>query len=330
MMVVVHHVLHQSPGFLAVWPTEALQAGVDLFFVISGFVMVYVTMKSERSPRQFLAMRAARIVPLYWVFTLLGAALLLVLPGLFRANSFSVRHVILSLLFIPHAIQDNGSWITTPIVKQGWTLIFEVFFYILFAFAMFISIRRRVPLAVLALVAIVALGQVMRSYNISLGSADFYLNAIVLEFAFGMLIATAALQGKLDSIKAPLAAFLVIGGFVLMFLCHGHRVIIYGLPAVAIVVGCLALENRFRIRMRLLQFLGDTSYSIYLVHIFPVAVLRAIWPLPMEGPASLLLFLTATLILVIFCSAISYYGIEKTSLRYLRPRIAGAHRQPHS
>lgn len=49
LMVVFHHVLHQSPGFLALWPTEAGQAGVDLFFVISGFVMVYVTHDRERS-----------------------------------------------------------------------------------------------------------------------------------------------------------------------------------------------------------------------------------------------------------------------------------------
>jgi peptidoglycan/LPS O-acetylase OafA/YrhL len=322
LMVVVHHVLHQSPGFLAVWPTEALQAGVDLFFVISGFVMVYVTVKSERSPLQFLAMRAARIVPLYWAFTLLAAALLLLLPQLFRSNEFSIRHVILSMLFLPHAVQVDGSWIYTPVVKQGWTLIFEVFFYVLFALAMFISIRRRVPLAVLALATIAVLGHAMRSQDISLGAAGFYFNDIILEFGFGMLIAAVAIKGKLDSINTVFAVFLVIGGFLMMFMFDGNRAVIFGLPAVAIVIGSLAFENRHPIRMRPLQFFGDTSYSIYLVHIFPIAVLRAIWPVPMDGPKSLLLFLAATLVLVIGFSAISYYGIERTSLRYLRPRMA--------
>lgn len=319
LMVVVHHVIHQSPGFLSLWPTEAWQAGVDLFFVISGFVMVYVTSKRERSAAQFLAMRAARIVPVYWFFTLGAAALMFFLPKLYNSNELTVKHVVLSLLFIPHT---SGRADLSPLVKQGWTLNYEVFFYILFALAMAASVRHRTALSVATLVAFSAAGHVMGLTGISLGTLTFYFQDIILEFAFGMLIATAFLNGKLDRIKAPLAAALVVAGFIAMFALQSDeltkRAVIYGLPAAAIVVGALAFEQRVPVRLPFLQSVGDASYSIYLVHIFPIAILRAVWPLPMEGIASLLLFLLATVTIVLVLGRLSYSLVEQRSLRYLR------------
>ena len=328
LMVVFHHVLHQSPGFLALWPTEAGQAGVDLFFVISGFVMVYVTNDRERSPQQFLAMRAARIIPVYWFYTLAAACLMFLLPQLFRANELTVRHLVLSLLFIPHRITKTA--FLDPIVKQGWTLNYEVFFYVLFAIAMAVSVRRRVALAASVLVVFAAIGFSMRFTDFSLGAAGFYFHNIVLEFAFGMLIAIAFLQGKLKSLGAPLGVALVVAGFVALFAldafyAESRRAFVYGIPAAAIVVGALAFESRSRaLRLPFLQFTGDASYSIYLVHIFPVAILRALWPhgpLPMHAAVSFVLFLLLSVALVIGLAAVSYYAVERTSLKYLRKRI---------
>jgi peptidoglycan/LPS O-acetylase OafA/YrhL len=328
LMVVFHHVLHQSTGFLAVWPTEAGQAGVDLFFVISGFVMVYVTNERERSPQQFLAMRAARIVPVYWFYTLAAAALMFVLPQLFRSNELTFKHVLLSMLFIPH--ESGIALDLSPVVKQGWTLNFEVFFYTLFAIAMAISVRRRVTLAVSALVVIAAAGYWLRFTGVSIGATGFYFNDIILEFAFGMLIARAFFQGKLESVCAALGVTLVVSGFAAIFVLdswytHSMRAFVYGLPAAAVVIGALAFERRSRaLRIPFLQFAGDASYSIYLVHIFPVAVMRALWPhgpLPMQGAVSFLLFLALCLAFVIALGAASYYAVERRSLKYLRKKI---------
>jgi len=328
LMVVFHHVIHQSPGFLAVWPTEAGQAGVDLFFVISGFVMVYVTHDRERSPQQFLAMRGARIVPVYWFYTMAAAALMFSLPQLFRSNELTAKHVLLSMLFVPHetGVGDDFS----PIVKQGWTLNLEVFFYILFAIAMAISAHRRVMLAASALITLALVGYWMRFTGVSFGAAGFYFNDIILEFAFGMLIAKAFLRGKLDTLCAGLGLGLVLLGFAAIFLLDSFytassRAFVYGLPAVVVVIGALAFEGRSRaMSIPFLQFTGDASYSIYLVHIFPVAVMRALWPhgpLPMGGPISLLIFLVMCLGLVVALGAVSYYAVERTSLRYLRKKI---------
>ncbi len=326
-MVVFHHVLDQSDGFRAILPTQAGQAGVDLFFVISGFVMVYVTVDRERSASQFLAMRAARIIPVYWFYTLAAALLMLLIPSIFRANELSVRHVVLSLLFVPHETASAG---VSPIIKQGWTLNYEVFFYVLFAIAMAFSARRRVSYAVGVLVVFAVVGYWMLFAGISLGTADFYFQNIVLEFAFGMLIAQAFLNGLLERLRSSFGAVVAVAGFVAMFALDpiytaANRSLVYGLPAAAIVVGALAFEGGVRsIRVPLLQFAGDASYSIYLVHGFPVALLRTLWrhgPLPMAGAPSLLLFLFIALLMVMLLGAMSYYAIERTSLKYLRRLI---------
>jgi exopolysaccharide production protein ExoZ len=318
LMVVVHHVLHQSSGFLSVWPTEAWQAGVDLFFVISGFVMVYVTSQRERSARQFLAMRAARIVPVYWFFTLMAAGLIFVAPDLYRSNELSFRHVLLSLLFVPHG--SSG-----PMIKQGWTLNYEVFFYVLFAAAMAISVRRRTILAVATLVIFAAAGQWMQIKQIHLGALQFYFQDIILEFAFGMLIATSFLRRRLDSLNASFAAALVVAGFLAMFILAPdqpeNRALVYGLPAAFIVIGALAFEQRVPLRLRFLQNIGDASYSIYLIHIFPIAVLRAVWPVPMQGPTSLGLFMLLSIAMAIALGRVSYSQIERRSLKFLRKVI---------
>lgn len=320
LMVVIHHVIHQSPGFLSIWPTEAWQAGVDLFFVISGFVMVYVTSKREQSATQFLAMRGARIVPVYWFFTLAAAALMFFVPQLARSNELTVKHVVLSMLFLPHKSGTTGD--LSPLVKQGWTLNYEMFFYVLFALAMAISLRRRTLLAVGALITLSAIGHALRMADIRPGALTFYLDDIILEFALGMLIATAYLGGKLSLIRTPLAVALVGIGFVAMFALQtddlSKRALVYGLPAAAIVIGALAFEEHVPLRLRLLPYIGDASYSIYLVHIFPIALLRAVWPLPMDGWFSLAAFMLTTFAVTIALGRLSYTLVEQPSLKLLR------------
>lgn len=327
LMIVVHHVQDQSPGFKAIWPTQAWQSGVDLFFVISGFVMVYVTHDRERSAQQFLAMRAARIIPVYWFYTLAAALLMFLMPQLFRSNELTVRHIVLSLLFIPH---QTGNDSISPIVKQGWTLNYEVFFYILFAIAIYVSARRRVSLAVGALLGIVLTGYWMQHSDLSLGTADFYFHNILLEFAFGMVIAWVFLHGGFDAMGPKTGILLAVSGFASLFLLDpfytsSTRALVYGVPAAAIVVGMLVFEIRSRpLRFRVLQFAGDASYSIYLVHGFPIAALRALWthgPLPMSGIVSFVLFLAVSSALAVAMGALSYYTVERTSLKFLRKRV---------
>ncbi|MBI5340275.1 MAG: acyltransferase [Mycolicibacterium rufum] len=327
LMVVFHHVQDQSIGFRELANTSAGQAGVDLFFVISGFVMVYVTHQRERSSPQFLAMRAIRIIPVYWFYTIGAALLMAIAPRLFRSNELSLRHVLYSLLFLPH---QSGEDSISPIVKQGWTLNYEVFFYSLFAIAIALSARRRVSITAGFLCLLVTVGFYLEFSGRTLGTADFYFNNIILEFAFGMLIGRAYLMGAFGKVHSMVGIALVLIGFaglVLLdpFLTYSNRALTYGVPSALIVMGVLALESRYRtFRLPGLQLAGDASYSIYLVHGFPVAALRAVWGhlgLSMHGALNFTLFLFSSFVIVIFCGLISYYAVERTTLRFLRPRI---------
>lgn len=105
-------------------------AGVDLFFVISGFIMAKIAFENPVEPLSFMRRRLARIVPLYWVATALVFAIALAAPQLAGNVKPDWLHLAHSLLFLPYG--SNGD-ITAPILVVGWTLNFEMFFYVLVA-----------------------------------------------------------------------------------------------------------------------------------------------------------------------------------------------------
>src|SRR5215467_252489 len=119
-------------GLASAWPPAALANlagfGVDLFFVISGFIMVYSTDQlfgTAHGPMEFLKRRLLRIVPLYWIVTSLYLALTLLIPEF--AKGYPAGFLIASYLFIPAARPDG---VIEPLVGQGWTLNYEMLFYV--------------------------------------------------------------------------------------------------------------------------------------------------------------------------------------------------------
>ena len=131
MMVVWHHAREQLPGLKFFFPSEFGPSGVDLFFVISGFIMVATTTGPGR-PFNFIARRLIRVVPLYWLLTCTMVALAWKLPQLFRTIDLAPAHVLQSLLFIPH-YSPSFPGMAWPVLVPGWTLNFEMFFYAVFA-----------------------------------------------------------------------------------------------------------------------------------------------------------------------------------------------------
>lgn len=154
------------------------EAGVDVFFVISGFLMVAIT-TNETNPLKFVKNRIKRILPVYWIVT--TVMLLGVIFGLFPNARLDLWHVIASYLFLPAASPATGDiW---PLLVPGWTLNYEMAFYALFAIALLISNERnRVALLISALIAIAVVGLVFSPQAVA---TRFYSNQIVLEFAAG-------------------------------------------------------------------------------------------------------------------------------------------------
>lgn len=128
-MVVVYHLKPQLERMNAsLLPADWLSAGVDLFFVISGFIMWWTTSGIEITPGRFMLKRVHRIVPLYWAVTGFYVVVLLVAPRFMQTGALDPAHAIASFLFIPwqHPVLAPAY----PLVTPGWTLNYEMFFYV--------------------------------------------------------------------------------------------------------------------------------------------------------------------------------------------------------
>jgi exopolysaccharide production protein ExoZ len=244
---------------------EAGAAGVDVFFVISGFLMWTIGRRYDGAPVTFLAKRAGRIVPLYWLLTFALAALAVLVPPPFHGYGPipSVAHFFSSLFFVPEH--------DAPIIVAGWTLNFEVFFYLVFALSLLLAARTRL----LALTATFAtLFVVGRWLHPASPIAVLFTSPLLLEFLAGVWLGKAWTDGMRLPAWAGGAAVL-LGAIAIAevprlgIYPEPIRAYVWGPAALMIVAGALSLEPIFR--SRVLKFLGDASYSIYLVHVTVLA-----------------------------------------------------------
>ena len=111
--------------------------GVDIFFCISGFMIMFTT---EKSTKYFFRKRLVRILPLYYLMTLGTYLSLLLFPSMFQQTRHDFSYLVKSLLFIPF---DIGSGAIQPLVRIGWTINCEMLFYLLFFIAFHISMKYR-------------------------------------------------------------------------------------------------------------------------------------------------------------------------------------------
>lgn len=280
MLVVFYHVFPQIQrmGFPDSGP-EMLSYGVDIFFVISGFVMVYSTARHPgRGGMGFLRDRIVRIVPLYWALSLVMLAILLLVPAVAQSSFFDPRHIIASFLFIPwlHPVQHQY-W---PMLVPGWTLNYEMFFYLIFAIALGIAAPRRGLVVALAGAVLVGLTMVPLFMPMS-GVAAFYTRSQILEFGYGMVLGELFLRTDRSTSRAWWlaivvgAAGLVLSPLTRQLLTQGFAV---GVPALLIVLGALYVPLDLKGGWeRLARKLGDASYSIYLSHYIFMSALGQIW-----------------------------------------------------
>ncbi|WP_062234517.1 acyltransferase family protein [Aureimonas sp. N4] len=272
LMVVVFHafeMLERQTGFGNPFRVGAL--GVDVFFVISGFIIFVAADKSDAKPFDFMLKRLLRIAPLYWALTLLVAAIALFKPALLASTVFDLRHLVASLLFIP--MQHPKLDAIFPVLVPGWTLNYEMAFYFVMASALFAPrvIRPWIVMGVLG--AVVALGRLGAPIPV------FYADAIILEFALGIAIALVFRSGF--RIAAGTGVLLTLTGFALLIWLEPvdlSRFVKAGLPALLIVAGAaLGRRDAAKPAWRPLLLLGDASYSLYLTHALVLPVFGKLW-----------------------------------------------------
>ncbi|MEN2469119.1 acyltransferase [Burkholderia sp. GS2Y] len=253
------------------------QAGVDVFFVISGFIMSWVAPDEGRA---FFRKRLVRIVPLYWVTTLGIYPIAVLRPHWLNTTTAAPEYLVKSLLFVPY-VKENGHW--GPLNLNGWTLEYEMLFYLAVAASIGVA-RARYATALAAIVlaflcVAVAIGGTPGTVVHHLGQP------FVLEFGLGVVAHRVLHTGFVRRFAAPAWAFVAIGAVVAIPLSHAAlgtpqafaRVAIWGMPACILIVSLVALDRLgWTITNRIVASLGAASYSIYLIHPYVIGVAERI------------------------------------------------------
>ncbi|WP_338663475.1 acyltransferase [Pararoseomonas sp. SCSIO 73927] len=326
LMVVLYHARLQTDRLgLPLAGTDWLAGGVDVFFVISGLIMWVTTSLQPVRPAAFLWRRAVRVVPLYWVLTAMLVAVSLVAPSLLRTARFDPAHTLASFLFLPWPHPAMG--LPLPVLIPGWTLNYEMAFYLLFGLALLLPARARFWAVGAALALPVALAQLLPRPGLGLA---FYGSTVVLEFWLGMALGRLLLAGRMPGPGAS-AALLALG-FALLPLGWTlseplSRGLALGPPAALVVLGALGLEAAGRVPSRRGPLLlGDASYALYLCHGTVLAALAEAWRrLPMPGGmGGTLLFLLVAAGACIAAGLVLYWLVEMPLRRAMRGRAVRA------
>lgn len=238
--------------------------GVDLFFVISGFIICYSTEKDKRVG-VFIVKRATRLVPLYWILTLGVFTIALYMPTLLNQTKADTIGLIKSLLFIPYKM-PSGS--VVPTLALGWTLNYEVFFYALFAISLSIG-RNRIGVCITILLATAFFGAIYQGGNTAI---SFWTSPIIVEFIFGCLVFLLYKHYPSVIKRARLlwlpAAVIFLGQ--LFIDVPLDRVFKGGLPAALLLTSLLSWDPVKSKLNRFLLELGNASYSMYLIHFYVI------------------------------------------------------------
>ncbi|WP_298913799.1 acyltransferase [uncultured Algimonas sp.] len=321
-------------------PWDQGWAGVDLFFVISGFVMVWVAGERPAGPRiaaRFLFDRATRVYPLWWVFCAVMAGYFLWVYGQPAAPA-------------PAAATTAGpGWLTflrsmalwpqgqMPVLPVGWTLSYELAFYALFAALLWLPPRWR-PWALGLWGAVLALrwGWGAVAPGLPHDWLGTVLDPLCLEFLFG---AGVAYWLRRRALPAPAAIGALAAGTVLFAvamtvladtgsgLTQTARILHFGVPSALILLGAVGWERVGRARQPgWLLRIGDASYTLYLAHFILLLALKRAWIAAgwgeVTGPAAFAAFVLIGTALSVAASLLLYRALERPLLRLARAPLA--------
>ena len=326
LMVVIFHATQRSRAFGTDGVADfglAGAAGIDVFFVISGFVMWAVTERQPTSPVGFLARRAVRIIPLYWLCTLAMIPVLILVPQ--TGAEPTAWDIVRSFLFIPY---EGARGLAVPLLEQGWTLNLEAFFYALFAIGLILPAARRAGFILGVLAVLTTLGLIFHPPG---PAASTYTDPRLIEFGGGVVLARWWLAGLLVGRGLGAALTIVgVGGLIVAALFgptpDAWRPLAWGCPSIALVAGLVAIEASGGLpRLTVLHRIGDASFSIYLTHVFLLGtVRRAIGLITVGFPpmAAALAYVTASVAVSLCAGLMVWRWVEQpltNALRFKRP-----------
>jgi exopolysaccharide production protein ExoZ len=299
--------------------------GVDLFFVISGFVMFTVSRGRFQIPKhalRFIYHRVARIYPTYWVYSILVLIVFLLKPTWVNNSQGNQVNILSSFLLLPSE--------TLPLVMVGWTLIHEMYFYLIF-FIIFLLISERQ-----LFYAIFLWGICVVLLNLSLESSTPALalisHPLTFEFMGGCILASIYYKKE---IKIKNSILLILASLSLLSAIYGYlyynrvtgqiaplgwwRIVIFGIPALFMVSCITSAERNGFIMHTSLILIGDASFSLYLSHGLTMSVIGRMWSaFPSDNVLVNIIMMPILIILVLIVGFISYRVVELPLLRLTR------------
>lgn len=303
-------------------------AGVDLFFVISGFIMWSISRGKAQDPVGFLLRRAIRVVPPYWIAILVWVAITSILN--YDWITVTPSHVLQSMAFIPH-FSPTFSERIWPVLVPGWTLNYEMFFYLIFAGVLLVRPQQRMMTLCVLLCGFVAVGAFLMP---SQAWAITYSSPLLLEFLGGCLVAELWKQWP-GSVGRNIV-LLVLGCALFAYFGPGvddtdllQRAVFFGGPALLITAGAVGLSAHIP-HIPWLERLGDASYAIYLFHLFLLVPLGEIWiRIPqLHTPFTALGFILCSLILICLMGLSLYRYVEQPLQKLLTTLFLTRRRDP--
>lgn len=314
-MVVYHHYMQSFYNFnhestLGYLFSKYGNFGVDIFFVLSGFVMYLSARSSKANGWEFFINRAFRVIPAYWFYTLLLIAFIALFPTELSYTDYTIKTLLASLFFIPH--ENPAGLGIFPLLTVGWSLNFEMMFYLILSVSLLLS--KKHALAMCAFVVLVCpliwpesypFGRVLSSFSMYEFFAGLCVAHVVYHPTFKYVL-------KFRLAVALLSLIVALYCFQLFEAVKALKVVAAsGIVFSTVLLNCYINQNN-----KLVNFfvkLGDYSFSTYLVHVFVLAsTLHYLGnKFSMLQEVAALIFISLSLY---FLSKVSYIFIEKSNL----------------
>ena len=299
-------------------------AGVDLFFIVSGFIMWLSAIDRDEGIREFAIKRVVRIVPLYWLTTAAVLVISLVAPGLMHNVSHTPAHYLAAFVFVayPHPALPGRFW---PPVIPGWTLNYEALFYVVVAISLALRRQWRAPFCTAVLVGLTLCHPLARPDRV----VAFYTHPVLLEFVFGLLLGAARVRLSpvlaLTSITCGMAWFLALGRWG----TDANRVLTWGVPLTLLTMGAINTQSLGPAALRrAVTAVGDASYSLYLTQflVLPPAAIITWWLLGglRTTPTGAVMFVASLMVMATLTGLLSYHLIEKPVTKTTRRLLSRA------
>ncbi len=310
-------------------------AGVDFFFVLSGFIIFYIHQSDIGKPREFksfILKRIIRIYPLYWI--ILAVKVFASLTIGYKGNGYNINPLELfkAIILFP---QDRAI-LEEKFLGVSWTLSYEMFFYIVFSLVLILGFRFMSPvIAVWVIGIIINIMGVTNFFPVN-SMSEFIFNGRNIEFLFGCLSAylVSRYNCKYGMALITLGTFLLSISAIIDF---DYRrlslspVLAFGLPFTLIILGSVSIEKNSFVKIpSILIAIGNASYAIYLIHGFLInnftkiftALLNDLnFTTPYQGYFIINLLAIIIAVLSVACGIFTYMYVEKPILKFLRIRL---------